>query len=284
MPEKGKVLILGKGHLAFQVEKRLKERKFNIVSLSSEEFRKEKVGTFESTLERYRRILEANDVRSAQAIYILDEDDVKNIELTLAVISLNGDIPIFVALFNEDIAPHLRIAHKNLIIKNPALIAAPYFADALDFSLNRVPVKTSAGGSIEERSFHDKWLYIPIFGFLLLWSAAIVFFKFSENLSWLDAVYFTTTVVTTTGFGDISLLHSSSLAKLAGIVTMVTAVIFASITFSLIVDHLVRKRTEIQLGRRKYHLKDHIILCGLGRVGYQVAEEILKRGKEVLII
>lgn len=284
MSEKRKIFILGKGHLAFQVALRLRERNVEAISLSSHEFDKRQEGVFESALGRYRRILEANDISLAQAIYIVDEEDAKNIELALAAISLNDNVPIFVALFNEDIAPHLRIAHKNLIIKNPALIAAPHFADALDIPLSREPVNSAVKVSAEPKNFHDKGLYAFIAGFFILWVGAAIFFKYSENLSWLDAFYFTTTVVTTTGFGDISLLHSAPLAKLAGILTMAAAVIFASISFSLIVDRLIRRRSEIELGRRKYRLRDHIILCGLGRVGYQLAEEFLRRGKEVLVI
>ena len=34
----------------------------------------------------------------------------------------------------------------------------------------------------------------------------------------------------------------------------------------------------------KYHLKDHIILCGLGRLGYFIAEELLQKGEKLIII
>ena len=40
----------------------------------------------------------------------------------------------------------------------------------------------------------------------------------------------------------------------------------------------------LALGRKKYHFKDHVILCGLGRLGYFIAEELLLKGEKLIII
>ena len=67
-------------------------------------------------------------------------------------------------------------------------------------------------------------------------------------------------------------------------ILMFAALISASLTFSLIVDYLIKRRSEIALGRKKYKLKNHIILCGLGRVGYRIAGALLGRKEKLIII
>lgn len=54
--------------------------------------------------------------------------------------------------------------------------------------------------------------------------------------------------------------------------------------FSLTIDRILKKRVALALGRKKYHYKDHVVLCGLGRLGYFIAEELLQKGERLVII
>ena len=54
--------------------------------------------------------------------------------------------------------------------------------------------------------------------------------------------------------------------------------------FSLTVDYFLKNRIQISLGRKKYNLKKHIIVCGLGRLGYYIVDELLKKGEKVIIL
>ena len=38
------------------------------------------------------------------------------------------------------------------------------------------------------------------------------------------------------------------------------------------------------MGRKVYRYKDHVLICGLGRLGYCIAEELLGQGEKVVII
>jgi hypothetical protein len=70
-------------------------------------------------------------------IYILDDRDDYNIGLTIALISVSKNVPVTVSLFNENIAPHLKAAHPNIHIMNPAQIAAPAFVRAINQPVER---------------------------------------------------------------------------------------------------------------------------------------------------
>jgi Trk K+ transport system NAD-binding subunit len=65
---------------------------------------------------------------------------------------------------------------------------------------------------------------------------------------------------------------------------MLGSTILIWMIFSLTIDYFLKNRIQLALGRKKYHTKNHVIVCGLGRLGYFIVEELLKREKKVIII
>lgn len=111
-----------------------------------------------------------------------------------------------------------------------------------------------------------------------------MYFHFSEQLSWLDAFYFVIVTISTVGYGDINLQNSSALSKIIGIVLILCSSIFIWLIFSLLIDRIVKRRAQRSLGRKKYNYKNHVILCGLGRLGYFIADELQKTGERIVVI
>jgi len=284
------VLVLGSGHLAVQVALRLRQSHASAVHVPGERFSEaHPEASPGSGLTRGREILTQAGMSRARAVYILDSEDRINIQLTLIALSFNTDVPIFVALFHENLGFHLEATRANLCVRNPALFATPRFVEAARAPIERRPRYVSRPARLpapprlaEVRA--NLGLYALISGFAALLGLSWVFFHRAEKLSWLDAFYFTTRVMTTTDFGDLSLRQSSPGVKLFGILVMVSALTLISLTFSFLVDRLLKRRAEIALGRRRYRLRDHMIVCGLGRLGYQIVEELLRRGERVLVI
>jgi hypothetical protein len=67
----------------------------------------------ETTLEALVRALGSVSLDTLAHVYLVDERDERNLELLIALISINRTLPIVAALFNENIAPHLRAAHRT---------------------------------------------------------------------------------------------------------------------------------------------------------------------------
>jgi hypothetical protein len=88
------------------------------------------------------------------------------------------------------------------------------------------------------------------------------YFHYFEHLKWLDSFYFVIVTVTSVGYGDFSLLNANDLSKLVGIVLMLSSSIFIWLIFSLLLEHLFKRKSERSLGRKKYNYSKHIILCG----------------------
>ncbi len=112
----------------------------------------------------------------------------------------------------------------------------------------------------------------------------IIVFRYGLGLTYLDATYFVITIVTTIGFGDFNLAESPIFIKIYGIYLMISGAGGYALGFSLIVDGLVKSRLLEITGKRGYRMKNHIILCGFGRLGPKILENLLKLGNDVIVI
>jgi len=272
------VLIAGSGHLADRLEALLRSTR---VVARVDAVHPGPLAPFEDALER------AN-IRAAAVLYVVDDRDAANVQFALAALKVRPELPITMALSNAGLVPHLQALHPNLLVINPWEIVTPDIVRAL-----KAPASTavaSAAALPPDRIRRHAWmsgsvvLMVLAAAFATLLASATVFFHYSEQLDWITALYFVVTMATTTGFGDITLRTSSVAAKLLGIVTMISAIAFASVFFSLLVDRIVARRTENILGRRRHRLVGHVIVCGLGRVGYHLVERLRAENYPVLVI
>jgi Trk K+ transport system NAD-binding subunit len=103
-----------------------------------------------------------------------------------------------------------------------------------------------------------------------------VFWLFSEqDLDLIDAIYFTVTIMTTTGFGDIHLRNAPPPLQLYGVALMLSGTAALAILFALITDALISARLARVIGAAiPRGLHDHVIVCGLGNIGYRMVEQL----------
>jgi len=94
----------------------------------------------------------------------------------------------------------------------------------------------------------------------------------------LDAFYYASVTVTTTGYGDISAISSS--ARLATILLITPArILFLILVVSTTVEVLTEQtRIERAKYRWRKQVQDHIIICGYGATGQSAARDLLSRG------
>jgi voltage-gated potassium channel len=103
----------------------------------------------------------------------------------------------------------------------------------------------------------------------------------------LDAIYQTVVNVTTVGLGPVKPLHAAG--KAFTIVLVLLGVGTALYTFSSVLEVLIEGHMRELMRRRRMersigHLSDHVIVCGWGRVGRQVARFLSTSGRQVVVI
>jgi voltage-gated potassium channel len=107
------------------------------------------------------------------------------------------------------------------------------------------------------------------------------------EISLLDAFYYATVTVTTTGYGDVR--PESDTARLVTTIVVTPArvlflIVLVGTTLELLAEHT---RAAYRLARWRKTLKNHTIVCGFGTKGQSAVQELRARGvaaSEILII
>jgi len=276
------VLILGSGHLANRTNSFIRQMGYEVTHIPN--LTPNLPSADSSTISEIEEIFHKLNMKSFTMTYVLFEKDEDNLEIVIALMSLYATIPISTSLFNENLRPHLEKANSSLTILNPAKLVAPLFVRALNEPVTQGTPKRNKHISVLTKKTKYSFLSILVALFTVIVFSSVVYFHYSEHLSWLDAIYFVIVTIATVGYGDINLLNSSSLSKLIGIVLILCSTTFIWLIFSLLIDKIIKREAQRSAGRKKYNYKDHVILCGLGRLGYFIADELHKTGNRLIII
>lgn len=126
---------------------------------------------------------------------------------------------------------------------------------------------------------------------LLLLVLLIVIGTFSytkmENWSPLDALYMTVITISTVGFSEIHPISDLTRLFTIGLIFSSIAVIgylLGSLTQILIVGEIATLLGRKRLENKIRNLKNHVIICGFGRVGSVIAKELLIRKIPIVVI
>lgn len=100
----------------------------------------------------------------------------------------------------------------------------------------------------------------------------------ADGVGFLDALYYASVTVTTTGYGDITAV--SDTARLATIVLITPArIVFLILVVGTTVEVLTDQSREFLASRRwRRRVRNHILICGYGSTGQSAAAELRKRG------
>jgi voltage-gated potassium channel len=99
-----------------------------------------------------------------------------------------------------------------------------------------------------------------------------------ETVSLLDAFYYSTVSITTTGYGDVR-PASDEARLLTTIVVTPARILFLILLVGTTLEILAeRSRTAYRIARWRRHLKDHTIICGYGVKGRTAARTLMDKG------
>ena len=112
-------------------------------------------------------------------------------------------------------------------------------------------------------------------------------FVYVEGMAWVDAFYLTVVTVSTVGYGDfVPLTPAGRIFAAALIITGVGITLYLiSVIARLVFEgQLSEFFLKSSMNRRVEGMNGHVIVCGYGRFGRVVCEELRSEGKEVLVV
>jgi voltage-gated potassium channel len=142
------------------------------------------------------------------------------------------------------------------------------------------------------RAIRDKWG--PLFQFVLglanmgvVFAAGLCVFMYVEGWSFVESFYMMVITLSTVGFGEVHPLSErarvfTSLIIICGVGNF--AYIVGSFSRMLVDGHLHNLLWRRRVQRRIDKLENHYIVCGYGRIGSVVVQEILKATQDVVVI
>ncbi len=106
-----------------------------------------------------------------------------------------------------------------------------------------------------------------------------------RRMGWVDALYFTSETVTTVGYGDFSFANQPTWLRLFSIMLMFTGVAITAVLVAFLADLLLSRRFVQTAGlRRARHLRNHVVVVGLGSFGIRVVGDLTAAGYDVAVI
>lgn len=115
----------------------------------------------------------------------------------------------------------------------------------------------------------------------------VFYFHFGMDLSYVDSIYYATISFSTVGYGAPDNMDAAD--KLILSILILLGVATTAYTVTKFFTFVIEGEINLFIGHRKMMkaietLKGHTIICGMGRIGSVVAEQLKERGVDVVII
>lgn len=109
---------------------------------------------------------------------------------------------------------------------------------------------------------------------------------FIMHLNLIDAIYYSVITMATVGYGDY--IPTTGIQKIFATTLALGGVALLAYVFNIILTNVQEKMTEYSKGARKLKaievMEDYYVICGYGRVGKVVFDELIQRNQNVIVI
>lgn len=248
-------------------------------------------------------------------VVVISRFDHLSLRRALVVAHVRPHVQQLVTVFDRDVAEHLRETVENVHVLSMADVVAPAFAGpCLDDNLlaliqgpdgvegvcgsddgpKRLPRSWTtpsraqrfiAGLESLARPFDSsaRILVFGLLGFLAVMAIEIVVTMMAESYSFIDAFYAVAKVTVTVGPSPAA-DQGEPWFKLFSAISMLLTLGFAAVLTAGIVNRLLDPRLTGIAGRSAVPRRDHVVIVGLGQVGFRLCGLLRDLGVPVIAI
>ena len=130
-------------------------------------------------------------------------------------------------------------------------------------------------------------LILAFLSFLVLIFVGTEGYHLLEGMNLVDSLYMTVITISTVGFGEVREL--SSIGRMFTIGLIIGGGVIVAYSLSASAEFLMSGEWQRILDKRRHsrmlsNLSDHVIVCGFGRVGRRVSDELVKEGVPFIVV
>jgi Trk K+ transport system NAD-binding subunit len=113
---------------------------------------------------------------------------------------------------------------------------------------------------------------------------SFVYFRYALDTTWTTSAFYVAQTLTNAGFGAADVTRRGVFVTAGTIAAMIGGVFFTSVFVGAVASYLTRAQWIAVQGMRRIRARDHIVVCGGGKIGSAVLTSLTARGKRVVVI
>ncbi len=126
----------------------------------------------------------------------------------------------------------------------------------------------------------------PLLSLGLLFLFGSIGYRITEGWSWSDCLWMVLITITTIGFGEVETL--SDPGRIVTLLIILGGIVVVQLTLQRLVSlsdsgYFIKMR-ELRFNRVLRSMKNHVIICGYGRIGKEIADQLRKQNIKILIL
>ncbi len=147
----------------------------------------------------------------------------------------------------------------------------------------RIPIKVRT--LLSEFGRINPILRSLVLGAIAFFFMSFLFFHFALGKTWTAAAFYVVETMTNVGYGEVEVVtRRGPLVTVEAIAAMLGGIIFTSIFIGYVSSAVTRAQWIALQGLRRIRARDHVVICGAGKVGTAVINLLTAIGKRVVIV
>jgi hypothetical protein len=214
-------------------------------------------------------------------VAVVTRDDVLSLRLTLLSAHLRPDLPLWATIFDRTAAHQIREAVPEANIVSTAEMVAAALAAECESMMERPHPRWTHGVRWVDDAL--RLLVIAGSGLVTTLIVQIVIGIIGLHQNGVDAVFYSTRALAT--IADAPNADTGAVwFKLVSTANTLITIALLSVFTAALVRRLGRPRLTTFIGPRSCPARGHVLMVGLGQVGFRLAEVLIGQGRAVIVV